>query len=122
MENHSLLISVDALLDARMLIINGEQALTDCDLANLLQVNKKYLLRRVRSNRKRFPPDFLIELNNHHSTQTSITEKCTYAFTWGGIMQAVALFKTKRAVNIHLQLIRCYVKGSGLFDKCLSST
>ena len=121
MENHSLLLSIDALLNEKMLTINGQQVMTDYDLANLLQVSTGKLIKKIKANMKRFPHDFLIELTDQHFPQSAIGKKCIYAFTWAGIMQAVALFNTKRAIDIHLQLVRCYAKEAGVFDILRSS-
>jgi phage regulator Rha-like protein len=115
MENHSLLLSIDALLNEKMLTINRQQVMTDHDLANLLQITTGQLIKKVKANRKRFSSDFLITLNDQHFSQSAVVEKSIYAFTWGGIMQAVALFNTKRAIDIHLQLVRCYTKRAGVF-------
>ncbi len=113
MQNHSLLISVDVFLDEKMLSINGEQVLTENDLAILFQVTTSELIKKVKANSSRFPPDFLIELNDG-------SRKSKYAFTWGGIMQVASILHTKRAVDLHLQLIRCYVNDAGVFDKFIS--
>jgi hypothetical protein len=116
MENHSLLLSVDVLLNEKNLVLNNQQVMTDYDLAKLLQVSASELRKKVKANRKRFPPAFLIELNDQHYSKSAVFKKSVYAFTWGGIMQAVVLFNTKRAIDIHLQLLRCYTKQSGVFD------
>ena len=116
MENHSLLLSIDALLNEKMLTINGQQVMTDQDLANLLQVSASKLRKKVKANMKRFPSDFLIAVNDQHFPQSANAKKIVYAFTWAGIMQAVSLFNTKRAIEIHLQLVRCYTEGAGVFD------
>ena len=69
MENHSLLISIDTLLEEKMLIINGQQALTDHDLASLLQISTRHLRKKVKDNIKRFPGDFLFYISEQHSLQ-----------------------------------------------------
>ena len=126
MENHSLLISIDALLEEKMLIINGQQALKDYDLAGLLQISNRHLRKKVKDNIERFSGDFLFYISEQHPQQRipsdeskrELPANCkakVYAFSWGGIMQAAGLFKTKRAVEIHLQLIRCYTQLNSVF-------
>ncbi|HKB44490.1 MAG TPA: ORF6N domain-containing protein [Chitinophagaceae bacterium] len=110
MDNHSLLISIDALLEEKMLAINGHQVLPDYDLSELLQISIYHLRKKVKDNKKRFPADFLFTISNMNFSLSPCAKKSIYAFSWGGIMQAVGLFKTKRAIEIHLQLIRCYTK------------
>lgn len=43
-------------------IIRGQQVMIDSDLARLYGVETKYLKRAVKANIKRFPPDFMFEL------------------------------------------------------------
>jgi hypothetical protein len=112
MQNHSLLISVDAFLHDKMLTVNDKQVLTENDLATLFNITTNLLLKKVKANIRRFPPDFLIEFKDS-------AQKCKYAFSWGGIMQAASILHTTRAVDLHLQLIRCYVKEAGVFDKLI---
>ena len=98
MENHSLLISIDALLDEKMLIIKGQQVLTDYDLAELLQVSVGYLRKKVKENLERFPNDFLFNITKQNFSKRNSSVKAKrrfYAFSWGGIMQAAGLFKTQ---------------------------
>ena len=44
-------------------VIRGKQVMIDSDLARLYGVETKYLKRAVKANIKRFPQDFMFELN-----------------------------------------------------------
>ena len=44
-------------------IIRGQQVMLDSDLARLYGVETKYLKRAVKANIKRFPSDFMFELD-----------------------------------------------------------
>ena len=46
-----------------ILEIRGKKVILDFELAKMYQVEKKYLKRTVRNNLKRFPSDFMFELN-----------------------------------------------------------
>ncbi len=43
--------------------MRGQKVMLDYDLAELYETETKYLKRAVRSNIKRFPPDFMFELS-----------------------------------------------------------
>jgi hypothetical protein len=48
----------------RILVVRGEKALLDEDLAALYGVGTKRLNEQVRRNPKRFPADFMFQLTN----------------------------------------------------------
>ena len=50
-------------IQSKILLIRGEKVLLDRDLAELYGVETKQLKRAVRRNIKRFPKDFLFELD-----------------------------------------------------------
>ena len=43
--------------------VRGQKVMMDFDLAELYETETKYLKRAVRTNIKRFPPDFKFEIN-----------------------------------------------------------
>jgi len=51
------------LIESRILLLRGQKVLLDRDLARLYQVKPIALRQQVRRNPKRFPPDFLFELD-----------------------------------------------------------
>ena len=113
-ENHSLLISVDALLEEKMCILNGQKVLPDDELSKFLHVSITQLTSKVRANADRFPVDFAFVISNvQYRTlfkKDAYKRSGIYVFTLAGIMQAAGLFKTKRAVDITIQLIN-YIAG-----------
>jgi hypothetical protein len=123
-ENHSLLISIDSLLNEKMLTIRGQSVLLDSDVAELLQITIPYLHKKVRENRTRFPEQFMFKTSPDELRKIiplSLKRKKIYVFTWGGIMMAAGQIRTKRADEISVQLIRRYGKGIGfeLLEKSL---
>jgi hypothetical protein len=47
-----------------ILVVRGQRAILDADLADLYGVTVKSLLQAVRRNHDRFPVDFMFQLNN----------------------------------------------------------
>lgn len=56
--NSTSLLPIESLIH----VIRGQQVMIDSDLARLYGVETKYLKRAVKANIKRFPPDFMFEL------------------------------------------------------------
>lgn len=53
----------DELIEKKIFLIRGEKVMLDRDLAQLYGVETGQLTRQVRRNLKRFPTDFMIQLN-----------------------------------------------------------
>lgn len=119
----TLLISIDALIDEKMRIIKGNKCLLDFELAELLLVSTKDLIRKVRSNPDRFPTDFLINVPAKNFSQ-SLPEsekrrKILFAFTLGGIMMAAGRFNTPRANQISIRMVELVCGKLGGMEKIL---
>jgi hypothetical protein len=54
-------------IESRILLVRGRKVLLDHDLAQLYQVKAIALRQEVRRNPKRFPPDFLFELDEREA-------------------------------------------------------
>jgi len=50
-------------IEKKILLIGGQKAMLDSDLATLYRVTTKRLNEQVRRNLKRFPPDFMYQLS-----------------------------------------------------------
>lgn len=55
-------IIVDEVVMSKIYIVRGEKIMLDRDLAELYQIETKYLKRQVKRNIERFPDDFMMEL------------------------------------------------------------
>ena len=50
-------------IDNRIFLLRGQKVMLDSDLAELYRVPTKVLNQAVKRNKKRFPPDFMFQLN-----------------------------------------------------------
>ncbi|MEK6545075.1 MAG: ORF6N domain-containing protein [Nitrospinota bacterium] len=57
------LVPIEA-IEGKILLIRGHKVMLDSDLATLYEVANKMLVQAVKRNLKRFPPDFMFQLNN----------------------------------------------------------
>ena len=75
------------LIKRSILEIRGKKVILDFELAKMYQVETKYLKRTVRTNLKRFPPDFMFEITNDEWSSL----RCNFSTSkkQGGIMVSV---------------------------------
>lgn len=96
----------------------------DADLANLYEVETKYLKRQVQRNIERFPEDFMFQLTSQEfdnlrcqigtSNVHGGTRYLPYAFTEQGIAMLSGVLNSPRAVSANIAIMRAFVKMRGL--------
>jgi hypothetical protein len=100
-------------------IIRGEKVMLDNDLAKLYGVTTGNLNKAVKRNMERFPKDFMFqptgkELKNLifqiGTSSWGGTRKHPYAFTEQGVAMLSSVLRSKRAVQVNIQIIRVYTK------------
>ncbi len=100
-------------------VIRGEKVMLDRDLAELYDVETKYLKRQVRRKIDRFPDDFMFELTRDEfddlrsqidTSSWGGTRYMPMAFTEQGVAQLSSVLNSERAVRINIQIIRFFTK------------
>lgn len=105
----------------KIITIRDTQVLLDRDLAELYDVEVKYLKRQVRRNSKRFPKTFLFQLNDREFASwrshfvTSKSDKkglrhAPYAFTEQGVSMLAGILKSNTAIEISIKIIEEFVR------------
>ncbi len=88
------------------------------DLAELYHVPSKVLIQAVKRNKERFPDDFMFQLNNQEVTNLrsqSVTSSwggqrwAPYAFTEHGIAMLSTVLKSRKAIQINIEIMRAFV-------------
>ena len=100
-------------------IIRDVQVIIDSDLARLYNVTTKALNQAVKRNIRRFPKDFMFSLNKQEKqylvTKCDHLESLKYsyqlplAFTEQGITMLSGVLKSKKAIEINVQIMRAFV-------------
>jgi hypothetical protein len=108
------------LIESRILLIHGVKVLLDRDLARLYQVKPIALRQQVRRNPKRFPPDFLFELNEEEieallsqnviPSRRSLGGGKPLAFTEQGIAMLSSVLTSDRAIEVNIAIMRTFVR------------
>lgn len=91
----------------------------DFDLAELYEVETKNLNLAVKRNLKRFPSDFMFQLNNPEwkslrlQIETSKgrggTRYLPYAFTEQGVAMLSGILNSEKAIDVNISIMRAFV-------------
>ncbi len=115
----------DERVQGKILIVRGLKVMLDSDLAELYQVETKTLIQSVKRNAERFPSDFMFSLSNEEVINlrsqfvTSRSNKSDnyggrrytpYVFTEQGVAMLSSVLRSKRAVQVNIQIVRSFVK------------
>jgi len=118
MEEQSLIPSERII--SRIYLIRSRKVMLDKDIAELYKVGTRDLNKAVKRNIERFPGDFMFQLSRsefaglmfHSGTSNKGrggTRKLPYAFTEHGVAMLSGVLKSKRAVEVNIQIIRAFI-------------
>jgi hypothetical protein len=103
---------------SRIYLIRGEKVMLDSDLADLYGVETRTLVQAVKRNHERFPPDFMFQLSDEEleNLRSQIVMSswggrryAPYAFTELGVAMLSSVLRSKRAVQVNIEIIRVFV-------------
>ena len=102
--------------------IRGQKVMLDFDLAEMYEVENKYLKRIVRRNMNRFPEDFMFQLTNTEANslvdnircqnvtlETSWFRYAPFAFTEQGVSMLSGLLNSPKAIEVNINIMRAFV-------------
>jgi phage regulator Rha-like protein len=104
----------------RIYTIRGMRVMLDRDLAELYGVETKALKQAVKRNIDRFPADFMFELEKEEDEalrSQNVTLKrgqhskyLPYVFTEQGVAMLSSVLRSKRAIQVNIQIMRAFTK------------
>lgn len=108
-------------IESRIFFIRGKKVMFDRDLAMLYGVETRILNRNVKRNYKRFPEDFMFQLNKMEfeiwKSQIGISNsekmglrKRPYIFTEQGVAMLSSVLNSERAIAVNIQIMRTFTK------------
>ena len=108
-------------IEKRILLLRGQKVMLSTDLAELYEVAPKVLVQAVKRNSKRFPGDFMFQLNLQEvrSLRSQIVTSNKgrggqryrpYAFTEQGVAMLSSILNSERAVQVNIEIMRAFVK------------
>ena len=116
-------------IEQSILLIRGQKVMLDRDLARLYGVTSKVLNQSVKRHKDRFPEDFMFQLSMEEARSwwmeirggflrsQSVTLKRgghikyrPYAFTEHGILMLSSVLRSKRAIQVNIEIMRAFVR------------
>ena len=104
----------------KIYLIRGKKVMLDRDLAELYGVTTGNFNKAVKRNIKRFPVDFMFQLNRKEATvlrfqfgslkRGAHTKYLPYAFTEYGILMLSSVLNSDRAIQVNIQIMRAFTK------------
>lgn len=99
--------------------LRGQRIMLDSDLAEMYGVTTGNLNKAVKRNIKRFPMDFMFQLN-HEDVKILIFQngrsswggrrKLPYGFTEQGVAMLSSVLNSERAIEVNIRIIRIFTK------------
>ena len=107
-------------IEQRIFVLRGRKIMLSPDLAELYEVETKVLIQAVKRNQDRFPEDFMFQLNATEfenlksqfvtSSWGGARRARPYAFTEQGIAMLSGILRSKRAVQVNIEIMRAFVQ------------
>ena len=107
-------------IENKILRLHSHNVMIDSDLSGLYGVETKVLVQAVKRNIDRFPNDFMFQLTKEEFTNLrsqSVTSRQwggrrypPYAFTEQGVAMLSSVLKSKKAVQVNIEIMRTFVK------------
>lgn len=123
LENHTMntseLIIPDELIVNKILEFRGVKVMLDSDLAQLYGVETKVLNQAVKRNMKRFPVDFMFQLDEDEfanlmsqfvTSSWGGRRKLPFVFTEQGVAMLSSVLSSDRAIEVNIRIIRIFTR------------
>ena len=108
------------LIEQKIYLIRNHKVMLDTDLAKLYGVTTGNLNLAVRRNPKRFPSDFMFQLNpketgslllqNARAKGRGGRRTPPYAFTEQGVAMLASVLNSERAIEVNIAIMRAFVR------------
>lgn len=109
----------DELIVNKIIEFRGVKVMLDSDLAHMYGVETKVLNQAVKRNSKRFPVDFMFQLEEDEYTRLKsqfVTSswggrrKLPYVFTEQGVAMLSSVLSSDRAIEVNIRIIRIFTR------------
>ena len=115
-------------IENHIYLIRGQKVMLDRDLAGLYGVETKVLVRAMKRNRKRFPDDFMFQLNKTESEllrcqigtlkdagRGKHTKYLPYVFTEQGVAMLSGILHSSRSIEVNIEIMRAFIRMRHIF-------
>ena len=107
-------------IESKIHEIRGQKVMLDFDLAEMYEVENRALKQAVNRNKDSFPDDFKFQLTKEEWKElitvcdnlpkgVKYSPATPYAFTEQGVSMLSSVLKSKKAVQVHISIMRAFV-------------
>ena len=109
----------ETLVISKIYIVRNKKIMLDRDLAELYEVETRILNQAVNRNIERFPEEFMFQLTPEEfeilksqivTSSWGGTRKMPFAFTEFGVAMLSSVLRSKRAIQVNIQIMLVYSK------------
>jgi ORF6N domain len=110
----------DEVVINKIFIVREKKVMIDTDLAELYGVPTKRLNEQVKRNMKRFPEDFMFQLNQEekqslienvpHLNRLKYSPNLPFVFTEHGAVMLASVLNSERAIEVNVQIVRIFTR------------
>ncbi|HAZ02542.1 MAG TPA: DNA-binding protein [Marinilabiliales bacterium] len=113
----------------KIYLIRDKRVMLDRDLAELYEVETRVLNQAVSRNMERFPEAFMFQLNQQEfeilisqfvTSSWGGTRKLPYAFTEQGVAMLSSVLRSKKAIQVNIQIMMVFTKVREMLVDTLS--
>ena len=107
-------------IESKIFLLRGQKVMLSMHLAALYEVEPRVLIQAVKRNLDRFPADFMFSLNRRErqilksqfviSRWGGARRAFPYAFTEQGVAMLSTVLKSRRAVQVNIEIMRAFVR------------
>lgn len=107
-------------IERRIFFLRGEKVMIDRHLAELYGVETRILNQAVKRNIKRFPSEFMFQLNRTERDEViticddlgplKYARTMPFAFTEHGVAMLSSVLNSERAIQVSVEIIKAFVK------------
>jgi ORF6N domain len=107
-------------IEKMIFLVRGKKIMLDNDLAELYGVDTRTLNQAVKRNIKRFPSDFMFNLNNSEwkilksqfvtSSSHGGRRKVPLVFTENGVAMLSGILNSDRAISVNIAIMRTFTR------------
>jgi hypothetical protein len=107
-------------IERRIFSLRGEKIMIDRHLAEMYGVETRILNQAVKRNIKRFPLEFMFQLNRKERDEViticddliplKFARTMPFAFTEHGVAMLSSVLNSERAIRVNIEIIKAFVK------------
>ena len=120
---------IEGRIENKIFHVRSKKVMLDKDLAELYGVETRVLIQAVKRNKERFPEEFMFKLTSEETrllecsrSQIVILKRgqnikyFPYAFTEQGVAMLSSVLRSKRAIQVNIQIMKTFTKIRELLD------